>query len=352
VATLPVPDRIHLTDDYSISRIIVGGWQFSKGHGAQGTLGTDPVDLFSRLVELGFTTFDCADIYQGVEEFIGGVLKKSGLGAGNPGIQVHTKFVPDLAILPTIDKSYVEGIINRSLTRLGVERLDLLQFHWWDYSIPGYRDVAQWLKELRDQGKIRHLGVTNFDRAHLAEIVSDGVPIRSNQVQYSVLDGRPGRGLSEYCETQGISLLCYGALSGGFLTDQYVGMDNEPAEAANRSLIKYRLIIHELGGWDVYQNILGALRGVANRHGTETVSVALRWVLDQAQVAATITGIDSVTQARDLLNVFELSLDDDDRQAIQASLDQTVGPIGPVYALERDREGPHGRIMRYNLNQE
>ncbi len=74
VATLPVPDRIHLTDDYSISRIIVGGWQFSKGHGAQGTLGTDPVDLFSRLVELGFTTFDCADIYQGVEEFIGGVL--------------------------------------------------------------------------------------------------------------------------------------------------------------------------------------------------------------------------------------------------------------------------------------
>lgn len=349
---MPTPDRIHLTPDYSISRIIVGGWQFSKGHGAHGVLGTDSVELFSRLVGLGFTTFDCADIYQGVEEFIGGVLRKRRGTGGDPGIQVHTKFVPDLDILPTINKAYVERIIHRSLSRLGVERLDLLQFHWWDFSVPSYQDVAHWLEELQIEGKIRHLGVTNFDQSHLAELVSAGIPIVSNQVQYSALDRRPGRELAGYCRDRGISLLCYGALSGGYLTDRFVGFDHPPAEPENRSLTKYRLIIDELGGWDVYQSILNALGKVAGRHRAPLPSVALRWVLDQEAVAATITGIDSVEQAQGLLEVFDMVLDEEDRSALETTMAKAAVPAGPVYGLERVMDGPHGRIMRYNLNRE
>lgn len=346
------PDRVHLTPDYSISRIIVGGWQFSKGHGAHGVLGTDPGGLFSRLVELGFTTFDCADIYQGVEEFIGGVLQKNRGAAIDSGIQVHTKFVPDLDVLPKIDKAYVEGIINRSLSRIGVERLDLLQFHWWDFNAPGYLDVAHWLQELREEGKIRLLGVTNFDRSHLDELVSAGISVVSNQIQYSVLDRRPSRGLAGYCQARGISLLCYGALSGGFLTNRFLGFTQPPADPGNRSLTKYRLIIDELGGWDVYQSILEALEEVAGRHQVPLPSVALRWILDQEAVGATITGIDSVDQAQELRSVSGLVLDEEDRSILQAAIARATGPDGPVYGLERVMDGPHGRIMRYNLNQD
>jgi aryl-alcohol dehydrogenase-like predicted oxidoreductase len=350
IFTLTDPGRFPVTDGHSISRIIVGGWQFSKGHRANSQLGADATELFAQLVDRGFTTFDCADIYEGVEELIGRFLVKQRQSGHPAAVQVHTKFVPDLGVLPTIDKAYVERIINRSLERLGVERLDLLHFHWWDFGVPTFMDVAHWLKELQDGGKIRDLGVTNFDREHLDAVVSSGVPIVSDQVQYSVLDRRPERELAGYCQDRGIVLLCYGALAGGFLTDHYLDLNHPPDDPANRSLTKYQLIIDEVGGWPVYRSILDALRNVAERHQTSTACVALRWVLDQTGVAATITGVDSVGQANQLLEVFKLALDEVDRGIIEAALQKVDGPEGPVYGLERKREGPHGRIMRYNLN--
>jgi aryl-alcohol dehydrogenase-like predicted oxidoreductase len=249
-----------------------------------------------------------------------------------------------------MDKAYVEGIIHRSLMRLGVEALDLVQFHWWDYSVPRYVEVGHWLQELRDEGKIRHLGVTNFDQAHLAELVDSGLEIVSNQVQYSVLDRRPGVALAPYCQEKGISLLCYGGVSGGFLTDSYLGMEVPPSEDANRSLTKYRLIIEEIGGWGAYQEVLEAMNGIARRHGVSIPAVALRFVLDQPAVAATITGLDSLAQARDTLKALSLELTQEDRDELEAALGLAQIPPGSVYELERDREGPHGRIMRYNLN--
>ena len=346
------PGRFHINGDYSFSRIIVGGWQFSSGHGALGQNPEAAAELFAQLLDRGFTTFDCADIYRGVEELIGGFLLAH-RHSGHPAqIQVHTKFVPDLAVLPTIDKAYVVGIIDRSLSRLGVERLDLVQFHWWDFSVPGFVETAHWLKELQEVGKIRHLGVTNFDGDHLDEIVSSGISVVSNQVQYSALDRRPGKGLAQYCRDQGIVLLCYGALAGGFLTDQYGSVDERPEELANRSLTKYRLIIDELGGWGAYRSILDALKAVARRHRTATASIALKWVLDQPGVAATITGMDSVNQADQLLGISGLSLDEEDQSILGAALTRAVGPGGDVYELERDMAGPHGRIMRYNLNRD
>jgi aryl-alcohol dehydrogenase-like predicted oxidoreductase len=90
-------------------------------------------------VEAGITTFDCADIYTGVEELIGAFLAdyRPGTG-GRPEVQVHTKYVPDLRSLGSLRKADVEGAIDRSLRRLRVDRLDLVQFHWWDYSVPGW----------------------------------------------------------------------------------------------------------------------------------------------------------------------------------------------------------------------
>jgi aryl-alcohol dehydrogenase-like predicted oxidoreductase len=154
-------------------------------------------------VEAGITTFDCADIYTGVEELIGKFTKEC------KQVQIHTKYVPDLDALPRLTKAYTEKIIDRSLIRLGVERLDMVQFHWWDYSIPYFVDTAFHLVDLQKAGKIRCIGVTNFDALHLRELLDAGIPVIANQVQYSVFDNRPwhhrisrSSGKSVSCEIQ------------------------------------------------------------------------------------------------------------------------------------------------------
>ena len=166
--------RTELRPGYSISRIINGGWQLSAGHGRAQIDKEAFFDDMLCLVEAGFTSFDCADIYTGVEELLGGFVQEYRRRTGDTelrNLQIHTKFVPDSDMLPNITKAYVAGVIDRSLKRLCVERLDLVQFHWWDYEIRRYIDAAGWLLDLQHEGKIRHLGVTNFDVEHLRHIV-------------------------------------------------------------------------------------------------------------------------------------------------------------------------------------
>ena len=129
--------RISLAPDYEISRVIRGGWQLASGHGA--VKSDDPVADMVAFADAGITTFDCADIYTGVEELIGRFRIRYRDLRGEEAlarIKVHTKFVPDLDVLKRITKSYVEGVIDQSLRRLKLERLDLVQFHWWDYAAP------------------------------------------------------------------------------------------------------------------------------------------------------------------------------------------------------------------------
>ncbi len=242
-----------------------GGWQLAGGHGPVDAAAA--LDDMDRFVDAGITTFDCADIYTGVEALIGEWLRSRDVRGGAVPVQIHTKYVPDLDRLATHSRADVVRGVDRSLGRLGVERIDLVQLHWWDYDIPGYVEAAAWLDEQRRAGKIRHVGLTNFDQRRLAEIVAAGVPIVSHQVQYSVLDRRPANGIADQCARHGIGLLCYGALAGGFLSDRYLGRPEPAGPLENRSLVKYRLIIDEFGGWDRFQALLTVLGEVAARHG-------------------------------------------------------------------------------------
>ena len=156
--------------------------------------------------------------------------------------------MPDLATLGRIDRAAVERVIDRSLARLRRERLDLVQFHWWDYAVPGAAECAQHLAGLQAQGKIDRIGVTNFDHRHLAEIAASGVDVVSAQVQYSLLDRRPEGGFAHWAGANDVAILAYGSLAGGFLTDRWLGESDPGFAFDNRSLVKYRLIIEEFGG--------------------------------------------------------------------------------------------------------
>jgi aryl-alcohol dehydrogenase-like predicted oxidoreductase len=328
--------------------IINGGWQLSRGHRILPVDADAAIDGLLRLVDAGLTAFDCGDIYVGVEELLGELLRRHAARSRAEPIRVHTKLVPDLDDLPRVDRSYVERIVDRSLRRLGVERLDLVQLAWWDYSVPGYVETALWLDELRRAGKIRLLGATNFDVPRLAEIVDAGVPLASHQVQYSLLDRRPERGMVDYCRERRIPLICYGSLGGGFLAARWLERPAPDLPLPNRSLVKYRLIIDELGGWDRFQHLLRVLGTIASRHDASLSNVALRWTLERPGVAAVIVGAVDARHLPDNRKVFDFELDDRDLALLDPF--EGAGPPGDVYAAERVRGGPHGAIMKYNLN--
>lgn len=338
--------RYRLLDGYSVSRIIKGGWHLAGDHGS-----VEPqqaVKDMATFVEAGITTFDCADIYTGVEQLIGDFRRAHPALASQ--VQVHTKFVPDLSDLATVDRRYIESIIDRSLQRLGVERLDLVQFHWWDFSVRGYVQTAFELDRLRRAGKIANLAVTNFDTPHLDEIVSAGVPIVAHQLQYSLLDDRPNIRMVKFCREHGIVLLCYGTVGGGFLSERWLGKPEPRVGLGNRSLVKYKLIIDDFGGWDLFQQLLEVLAAAASKHGTDIATVASRAILDRAQVAAVIVGAIDTSHLRAHARIGDLQLDEEDLASIAAVTDYRRGPREDVYILERDRTGKHGQIMKYELS--
>jgi aryl-alcohol dehydrogenase-like predicted oxidoreductase len=170
------------------------------------------------------------------------------------------------------------------------------------------------------------------------------------QIQYSLLDTRAENGLASLATRMGLSLLCYGTLAGGFLTDAWLGKAEPDGTLTNRSLIKYKLIVDEFGGWNLLQELLRTLDEIAHRHRVSIAAVAERWVLDRPGVAAIIVGARYADHLDEDLKAFEFRVDAADLAAIDRVLAKRQGPRGDTFELERDRNGRHGRIMKYNLN--
>jgi aryl-alcohol dehydrogenase-like predicted oxidoreductase len=344
-------ETTELRPGHRISRVLKGGWQLAGDHGE--VRREDAIADMEAFLDAGITTFDCADIYRGVEEMIGefiaDVRQRRGAEVADR-VVVHTKLVPDLGRLADLRPEEVEAIVDRSLARLRIERLPLVQVFWWDMSIGRPVEALEVLKDCQRKGKIANLGTTNWDAPVMDRFIDAGFDIVSAQVQYSLLDRRPAGTFADWGRRRDVQILCYGTLAGGFLTDGWLGRPDPGFAFENRSLVKYRLIIDEFGPWDLFQALLATLKAVGDRHGVSLAAVATRWVLDQPQVAGAIVGARYARHLPKTLEVFRFALDDADRAAIGAVLAQAMGPNGPVYGLEGDRTGRHGRIMKYNLN--
>jgi aryl-alcohol dehydrogenase-like predicted oxidoreductase len=344
---------VELAPGHRISRVIKGGWQLAGGHGAvDRRAGIDDMIAFA---DAGITTFDCADIYTGVEAMIGEFRSDYRRIRGSEAlskIKVHTKYVPDLGNLSNLTRADVARAIETSLARLRTERLDLVQFHWWDYEIDRQVEVAGWLAELRREGKIANLGGTNFDTQQMQRMLEAGVPLVSMQVQYSLVDDRPSRSMAAAAAAAGIGLLCYGSVGGGLFSERMLGAPEPQPPFENRSLTKYKLIVDEFGGWALFQDLLRVLADVAGRHNSDIASVASRAVLERPGVAAVIVGARNRDHLLRNLAIPGLALSADDFALIDAVLARASPVPGDVYALERDRSGRHGSVMKYNLNKE
>ena len=336
--SLPESSRFQFAEDMEICRILNGMWQVSGGHGH-----IDPTaavkDMFPYVDE-GFTTWDLADHYGPAEDLIGEFRRQLTAARGPEAwesVQGFTKWVTRPG---PMTRGVVEQAVDVSLRRMDIDRLDLLQFHWWEYQDESYLDALSHLSDLRDEGKIRHVALTNFDTERLKRIAGHGIKIVSNQVQFSLIDRRPEVEMAQFCLDQGIHLLAYGTLCGGLLSDRYLGAP-EPSRAAlnTASLSKYKQMVDGWGGWELFQELLGALRSVADTHQVNIANVAVRYVLDRPAVAGAIVGVRlGVSENRaDSARVFEFNLDQSDLAQIDAVLNrsrdlyQIIGDCGDEY---------------------
>jgi aryl-alcohol dehydrogenase-like predicted oxidoreductase len=334
--------QVVLKNGDTFPSIIRGVWQLSQGHltQSQSCSESDPI---RDAVRLGFNTFDCADIYVGAEALLGEVRQE--LGAQS--VRFHTKYVPDLDQLSQLSQSYTESIIDRSLKRLRVECLDLVQFHWWDYQQHFYLDALGHLKDLQKKGKIRAIGLTNFNSAHLEEILRSGFDIVSIQLQASLVDKRGQGRMSDLCRHHQVRMFGYGALLGGFMSSNWIGKTEPMLEdLPNRSLIKYKLLIDDWGGWDRFQSYLQLIAALAKKYQATMGQIAIQAVLQLHIVDAVIVGLSSTNykaQNQELLNSVQFTPDD-----LFQLMDWKCPLDGDVYELER--QGKHAKIMRYNAN--
>ena len=119
-----------------------------------------------------------------------------------------------------------------------------------------------------------------------------GIKIVSNQVQYSLVDQRPEVQMVPFCQEHGITLLTYGTVCGGLLSEKYLGRPEPGRQELNTaSLQKYKQMIDAWGGWSLFQELLGVLAGIAKKHQVSIANVAVRSILDRPAVAGVIVGM-------------------------------------------------------------
>ncbi len=327
-------ERFELAPGLQVCRLLNGMWQVAGGHGR-----IDPelaVEEMKKYHQEGYATWDLADIYGPAEEFIGEFRSKLSPGESDK-VQALTKWVPDPQ---KITRGIAQAAIERSLKRMRVSAIDLVQFHWWDYNNPYYVDALKHLSDLRDEGKVRHVGLTNFDTDRMEIMMDAELTVVSNQVQYSIVDRRPEVKLARFCAGNNASLLTYGTVCGGLLSEKYLGRPEPSASQLDTlSLRKYKRMIENWGGWGLFQELLSTLSGISQKHGVSIANVATRYILDKPAVAGVIIGarLGITNHRQDNARVFGLTLDSEDNGRIEEvcsksnNLFEQIGDCGDEY---------------------
>jgi len=319
-------ERTVLAPGLEVSRIVTGLWQIAdmERDGRPVDAGAT-ADAMAPYVDAGLTTFDMADHYGSAEEVVGVFRSRAGMAER---VQLLTKWVPPPGPIRAAD---VRAAVDRARARMRCDALDLLQFHAWSWSDPAWLDALLHLEELRKDGLVRHIGLTNFDTAHLRMVLHSGIRVASNQVCWSLLDRRPARGLAPLCAEHGVHLLTYGTLAGGLLTERWLDRpEPEGRDLETWSLMKYRRFVEVSGGWEAFQRLLHAVRRVAERHRVTLANVACRWVLEQQAVGAVVVGarLGRSEHLAENLRLFSFALDAEDHALLAGAVEGLPGPPG------------------------
>jgi len=333
--TSPVPTIRLGKSSLEVSRTIQGHWQLSGGHGK--IRESDALKNMDAHFNAGITTLDTADIY-GPSEIIVGKYR-----AQNPKAIPITKFCC-FRFLNEITRDEVRQRVEQACERLNVARLPLLQFFWLRYDVGKFVDVALWLTELKEEGLIQEIGATNFDLPRLKQLKAAGVPIVSHQVQLSALDRRPVQsGMAEWCAENDISLIAFGTIGSGILSDRYLGKPAPTQEQKNTASMRmYSNTAARFGSWNLVQELLQTMEAIAvdvRKDGRcpqcTIANVAQRYVLQTPAVAALIIGVRNQEHIAENSRTHSFALRQDEKAAIDAVVAKRKGPEGVTSDIER-----------------
>ena len=320
-----------LAPGLTICRALTGLWQIADLERDGNKVNPhEAAQSMKAYVDAGFTTFDMADHYGSAEE-ITGVFQQT---YGGDTAQFFTKWVPSP---DSITKDQVRKAVEIALTRMQTDRIDLMQFHAWQYAHPSWVDCLFWLQELKKEGLIKHLGLTNFDTAHLSIVVNSGIEVVSNQVCYSLLDQRAAGELTALCLKHGVKLLAFGTVAGGFLSEKWLG---KPEPVLNESLtwsqMKYKRFIDAAGGWDQFQDLLQSLDSIAKKYQVGIANIASHYIMTRPAVAGVIIGarLGKSEHIIDNERLFSFQLDESDETQLRQvlhTLSRIPGDCGDEY---------------------
>ncbi len=309
----------------------------------------DSHEILDGFVAAGGDTIDCADVYAGglSEEIVGRWMASRG---NRDDLVILTKgrfrVGPDAGHNDFgLSRRHLMRALDASLRRLGVDHVDLYQVHAWDPLTP----PEQWLQTLDDMvrsGKVREVGVSNLNGWQLQRAVmlarQEGLaPIVSLQPQYNLLAREVEWELTELCELEGLGLLPWSPLGGGWLTGKY---RREVVAAAGSDVPTGATRLGEdpdrgVEAWskrndDRVHAIVDEVIAVAEGRGCTPSQVALAWVNHRPSVASTILGVRTLAQLEDDLGAADMELSPEET----ARLDEVSAPPLPDY--------PYGFISR------
>ncbi len=227
-------------------------------------------------------------------------------GPDGKGVRVHRNSRPDSVRLE----------VERSLKRLGVERLDLVQVHWPDPTTPIAATMGA-LLELRSEGKLEAIGVSNYsvEQCQEARAALGDVPLAANQVRYSLLTREIEGDVLPWCADAGVGVLAYSPLEQGLLTgavgpERRFPPDDIRARSPLFSVENRRAVLATLER---------AVAPIALRHGATLVQVVLAWTAQREGVTSVLAGARDVEQARENAAAGALILSEEERAAIDAA---------------------------------
>ncbi|KAH8898439.1 aldo/keto reductase [Thozetella sp. PMI_491] len=315
---------------YKMPRLFNGLWQLSSPAWGSGTTQKQE-EALSRLVESGLAATDMADHY-GDAELIYGDFRNKLSPEVKAQVFAATKWCVFTPPTSPVTPDWVLSAVQERCRRLG-GRVELLQFHWFDYEHKAYLDILVELVNLTKSHPelISTVGLCNFDSEYTQEACehllakTGSVGIVSNQVQFSLFDSRPLQKMCAVCDKYGVKLLTYGSFCGGFLSSKWIGQPVPEIYSETTQLTpsqrKYFDMINNWGTWAEFQSLLSVLGSVAEKHGVSVTNVATRWVLEQPAVGAVIVGTRLGVSAHgdENLLVFGLKLSEADMAAINAA---------------------------------
>jgi aryl-alcohol dehydrogenase-like predicted oxidoreductase len=288
------------TSDIKISKILMGTWQAGKENWTRINDG-ETTKAIQAALDAGITTFDTAEVYgNGHSERIVGKT----LADVRKQVVIATKVFSN-----HLKYTQVINACQQSLANLKTDYIDLYQIHWpsgsWGSKVIPIEETMQALNELKEQGKIRAIGVSNFSCAQLEETNLYG-RIDSLQPPYSLFWRHVEKDAMPYCVKNNITQLAYSPMAQGLLTGKF-GPDHKfdrGDHRANNKLFKSQI-------YQRAQQALAKLRPIAQRHGVSLGQLALAWVMHQPMTCA-IAGARNANQASQNAEAVNITLSEED----------------------------------------